>query len=163
MKKIKSVYMAIVITLLTIIAGILLAKAIPIEAEEPEQPGISKVKSAKAFPAAEATGEYIPNVQEQIIMKCREYGIPHDIPLAIAKLETGHFTSAAFIAYNNVGGMSINEVPIQYESLEHGVEAFVKNLAENYFSQGLDTAEKIGGKYCPANENWAAIVNQLME
>ena len=101
-------------------------------------------------------------VEEQIELKCDEYDIPSDIPLAIARLETGHFTSRAYKEGNNVGGMSIDEQPISYETLEEGVEAFVENLAENYFEEGLDTPEKIGKKYCPANEQWAEIVKELM-
>ena len=58
--------------------------------------------------------------------------------------------------------MSINEVPIYYESLEEGIEAFVKNLAENYFRQGLTTVDEIGEKYCPGNTEWASIVKELM-
>ena len=58
--------------------------------------------------------------------------------------------------------MSINEVPIYYESLEEGIEAFVRNLAENYFGQGLTTVDEIGEKYCPGNTEWASIVKELM-
>ena len=101
-------------------------------------------------------------VEEQIALKCDEYDIPSEIPLAIAKLETGHFTSRAYKEGNNVGGMSIDEVPLEYDSLDEGVDAFVSNLAENYFGQGLTTVDEIGEKYCPANKNWAEIVKELM-
>lgn len=101
--------------------------------------------------------------QEMIEQKCEEYGIDSAIPVAIARLETGHFKSKAFREGNNVGGMSINEVPMTFESLEEGVEAFVSNLAKNYYGKGLDTVEEIGAKYCPANkEHWAKTVKQLM-
>lgn len=103
-------------------------------------------------------------IEERIELKCHQYGIGPDIPLAIARLETGHFTSRAFKEDNNVGGLSINEVPMSFDTLEDGIEAFVQNLANNYFAQGLDTVEKIGAKYCPVNEeNWVEIVNQLLE
>ena len=102
------------------------------------------------------------SVEEQIEAKCKEYGIEADIPLAIARLETGHFTSRAYIEGNNVGGLSVNEVPMTFETLEDGVDAFVQNLANNYFAQGLDTVEEIGKKYCPVNEeHWVKTVNQL--
>lgn len=101
--------------------------------------------------------------QEMIVDACAEYGISHEIPMAIAKLETGHFTSKAFKEGNNVGGMSIDEVPISYGSIEEGVDAFVKNLAENYFGEGLNTPEKMGKKYCPINEaEWVQQVRGLM-
>lgn len=102
-------------------------------------------------------------IEEMIHEACIFYEIPYDICLAIARLETGWFTSEAYIYGNNPGGMSINEVPITYESIEEGVDAFVKNLAMNYFSIGLDTPEKIGPKYCPDNPDWDDIVVELME
>ena len=103
-------------------------------------------------------------IEERIELKCHQYGIEPYIPLAIARLETGHFTSRAFLDGNNVGGLSINEMPMSFDSLDAGIEAFVQNLAENYFAQGLNTVEEIGAKYCPVNEeNWVEIVNQLLE
>ena len=95
---------------------------------------------------------------------CREHDIEPDIPLAIARLETGNFTSAAFTECNNVGGMSVDQVPITYDSLEDGVDAFVGNLARNYFGKGYDDVEKISKKYCPVNaESWAEVVRTLMK
>lgn len=105
----------------------------------------------------------MPSVQEMIVLACREHGIEPDIPLAIARLETGNFTSAAFAECNNVGGLSISEVPITYKSLEDGVDAFVANLARNYFGKGIVTVEEISKKYCPSNaEAWAETVRELM-
>lgn len=111
--------------------------------------------------AAEEPAEE-PTVQEMIEAACEEYGIDHQLLLAIAKLETGHFTSAAYTEGNNVGGMSIDEVPMTFESLPEGVDAYVKNLTENYFEIGLDTPEEIGRKYCPVNPQWAETVRGLM-
>lgn len=126
---------------------------------------VNRVRLEQRFEAVEGVS---PNctgsVEGMIIIACEYYGVTSDIPLAIARLETGNFTSAAFAECNNVGGMSINEVPITYKSLEDGVDAFVANLAKNYFSIGFDTPEKISQKYCPINaEAWAEAVNQLMK
>lgn len=53
---------------------------------------------------------------------------------------------------------------MEFETLETGVEAFVSNLANNYFAQGLDTVEEIGKKYCPVNEeHWIKTVNELVK
>lgn len=102
-------------------------------------------------------------IDEKIVYKCEEYGIPSDIVLAIARLETGHFKSKAYTDYNNPGGMSIREVPIKYDTIEEGVEVFISNLANNYFGQGLTTPESIGKKYCPVNyDHWVSLVYQLM-
>lgn len=105
----------------------------------------------------------IGSVEEMIEVACDYYGVPSEIALAIAKLETGHFTSAAYTELNNVGGLSVDEVPLAYISLMDGVDAFVANLANNYFNKGLDTPEKIGAKYCPSNDEWAETVTALMK
>ena len=103
------------------------------------------------------------DVETMIIHACKDYMIPSDIALAIAKLETGHFSSRAYLEGNNVGGLSVNEEPLAFDSLEEGVDAFVSNLANNYYAEGLDTPEEIGKKYCPINEeHWVALVKELM-
>lgn len=112
--------------------------------------------------AEEASGKYVPSVQQMIIDSCHDYGIDSEIPLAIAELETGHFTSAAFREGNNVGGMSIGEEPIYYKSIEDGVDAFVRNLSENYYDKGLITVDQISRKYCPMNaEGWSDAVKEI--
>lgn len=101
-------------------------------------------------------------IEEKLAIACDIYGVPYDIILAIARLETGWFSSDAYIYGNNPGGMSVNEVPIAYSSLDEGVEAMVSNLAENYFGIGLTTPEEIGSKYCPINPDWPVVVRELM-
>lgn len=105
---------------------------------------------------------YFGSIESRIIEACNRYGIDSSIVLAIARLETGNFTSYAYLVGNNPGGMSVNEVPIIYSSIEQGVEAMVSNLANNYFAIGLTTPELIGQKYCPVNPNWANMVRSLM-
>lgn len=108
--------------------------------------------------------EAVLTAERMISITCQAHGIEPEIPLAIAKLETGHFTSDAFRDGNNVGGMSVNEIPFTYKNLKKGVEAFVLNLADNYFAQGLTTPEAIGKKYCPVNaEGWSRAVRKLMK
>lgn len=102
-------------------------------------------------------------IQEKIKVACEEYGIDYNITLAIARLETGHFTSDAYKYRNNPGGLSKNEVPMRFETIEEGVDRFVKNLKVGYFDRGLDTVREIGKKYCPVNPNWANLVEQIME
>lgn len=101
--------------------------------------------------------------QEMIEESCEKYGVDPDLAVAIARLETGHFTSYAFTILNNVGGLSDNEVPRTYSTIDEGVDRFVSNLARNYFAKGLTTPEEISGKYCPGNaESWAEQVRALM-
>lgn len=101
-------------------------------------------------------------IESKIVEACNRYGIDSSVVLGIARLETGNFTSYAYLVGNNPGGMSVNEVPIIYGSIEEGVEAMVSNLAHNYFAIGLTTPELIGQKYCPVNPNWAYLVRNLM-
>lgn len=101
-------------------------------------------------------------IESKIVEACNRYGIDSSVVLGIARLETGNFTSYAYLVGNNPGGMSVNEVPIIYASIEEGVEAMVSNLAHNYFAIGLTTPELIGQKYCPVNPNWAHLVRSLM-
>lgn len=101
-------------------------------------------------------------IESKIVEACNRYGIDSSVVLGIARLETGNFTSYAYLVGNNPGGMSVNEVPIIYGSIEEGVEAMVSNLAHNYFAIGLTTPELIGQKYCPVNPNWANMVRSLI-
>ena len=71
------------------------------------------------------------------------------ISVAIARWETGNYTSSAFLNKHNVGGMMGTKGLIQYSSLDEGITKFLNNLKTNYFAIGLDTIEKIQPKYCP--------------
>lgn len=102
------------------------------------------------------------SIEELIQNSCERYGVPYDLTLAIARLETGWFRSYAYVYKNNPGGLSVNEVPIAFDSIEEGVDAFVGNLSRNYFAVGLDTPELIGQKYCPVNPEWSVMVRKLM-
>lgn len=112
---------------------------------------------------AEKKEEPMLNIEDRIVFACKKYDIPWEIPLAIARLETGWFKSNAYINGNNPGGMSRNEKPIKYDTIEEGVEAFISNLANNYFAIGLDTPEEIGKKYCPVNPEWASLIRKMMK
>ena len=102
-------------------------------------------------------------IEFKIYKACEKYHVPFSIVLAIARLETGWFTSDAYLYRNNPGGLSRNEVPLSFSSKDVGVDRFVKNLKDNYFDEGLDTPYEIGQKYCPVNPDWANMVSRLME
>lgn len=101
-------------------------------------------------------------IEDKIELACNQYGVSFDIALAIARLETGNFTSHAYKYKNNPGGLSINEKPMTFSTIEEGVDAFVGNLSKNYIQKGLTTVEAIGKKYCPSNPKWAKLVRSLM-
>lgn len=118
---------------------------------------VSEVETIKYEPV-----EAEKSVEELIFDACFEYGVSYDICLAIARLETGWFTSDAFIYNNNPGGMMYRGSVMSFDSVKSGVESFVSNLAENYFYIGLDTPESIGPKYCPGSQHWIDQVRSLM-
>ena len=112
--------------------------------------------------AAEPAEETEPlSVSEMIAAEANNAGVDPELALAVAKLETAHFTSDAYVSGNNVGGLSDNEVPRSYATLDEGVNAFIGCLKE-YFDAGLTTPEEIGRYYCPVNSSWAEVVNELM-
>lgn len=146
----------------TIAVGMLVILAMGMgDAPEPEAVTaftvIEEVKEIEEEPVKELT------VQDQIIMACEEAGVNPEIAVAIARVETGHFASKAFTKLHNVGGLSVNEEPIAYESLEEGIAAFVNCLAW-YQEDGLVTVEEIGKRWCPDNyEAWVSLVKKIME
>ena len=100
--------------------------------------------------------------EELIIRESEAAGIDPKVAVAISRLETGHWTSYAYVYCNNVGGLSDNEVPRSYPTVEDGVKAFVDCLV-SYWEKGLTTPELMESTYCPlANGEWAANVRALM-
>ena len=122
------------------------------------------IEEVKEEPVKENTvKEKELTVQDQIVMACEEAGVNPEIAVAISRVETGHFASKAFTRLHNVGGLSVNEEPIAYESLEEGIAAFVDCLAW-YKEDGLCTVEEIGKRWCPDNyEAWVSLVKKIME
>lgn len=102
------------------------------------------------------------SMEEKIKIACNIYGADYDITLAIGRYETGWWKSYACTIKNNPGGMSRNEVPIYYDTIDEGIDAWVQNLANNYFAMGLDTPEKIAEKYCPNNSEYASYLRKMM-
>lgn len=112
-----------------------------------EEPKVEVKEEVKQEPVC-TFGE----VSCKIYDKAKEMGLNEEhsrIVVAIAKWETGNYTSNAFKNKNNVGGMMCSGELIKYNSLDEGINAFVKNLKNNYFDIGLDTIDKIQPKYCP--------------
>ena len=102
------------------------------------------------------------SMEEKIRIACDIYGADYNITLAIGRYETGWLSSYACTVKNNPGGMSRNEVPIYYDTIDEGIDAWVQNLANNYFAIGLDTPEKIAEKYCPNNSGYASYLRKMM-
>ena len=101
--------------------------------------------------------------EELIIRESEAAGIDPKVAVAISRLETGHWTSYAYVYCNNVGGLSDNEVPRSYATVEDGVKAFVECLV-SYWEKGLTTPELIEPVYNPlSNGEWSRAVRSLMK
>ena len=112
---------------------------------------------------------YLDEVSCKIKKVADRYEIDWMVAVAIAKHETGNFTSNAFTNLNNVGGMMYwngsKSVLKSFNSLDEGIEAYVYNLKTYYYDMGLDTIEAIQKKYAPIgaandpqnlNSNWVS-------
>lgn len=74
---------------------------------------------------------------------------------AIAKHETNHGKSSAYVDRNNPGGMmdpkTGSTVLFTYPDIETGYDKMASNLDRNYIQDGRRTIATIGPKYCPIN------------
>lgn len=93
---------------------------------------------------------------------CMVYDVDSNLAIAIARLETGHYTSEVFTECNNFGGMLGSKGFMKFRNSMEGCEAFVGMLKYGYIDQGLDTPEKMQPKYCPVNPQWSTLVRRLM-
>lgn len=99
-----------------------------------------------------------------------QYNVDPYLSLAIVLHETGCYSgkcSGLTSQCNNVGGMKgSNECGTtgyaKFKSLEKGIEAFYKNLSQNYYQKGLTTPEKIGKKYAES-QTWASRIKYYIQ
>ena len=91
-----------------------------------------------------------------------EEGVPTALAVAISRLETGNFTSDAFLYSHNFGGLTGAQGIMSFASEEAGLDAFVACLAW-YNQQGMTTPQKMASVYCPSNGSWASQVEEIME
>ncbi len=85
-----------------------------------------------------------------------EKGVDPVVAASIILVETGcKWTCSSLVRNaNNVGGMKASSGRYaSFATLEAGLEAFINNLANNYYAKGLTTPEAINTKYA-ANPNW---------
>ena len=104
-----------------------------------------------------------------IATKCIELGIDPYVATAIILHETGCGSRCSNLARScyNVGGQKgapgCNGGSYKrFNSLEEGITGFVNNLYKNYYSQGLDTVEKIAPRYAEGS-SWPAKINSFVE
>jgi len=98
-----------------------------------------------------------------------EYGVDPYLAVAISLHETGCNRDCSVLVKkcNNVGGQKGspkcgNGSYKRYDTLEKGIEGFIKNIAKNYYAYGLNTPELMQKKYA-ASASWAAKVNRYID
>lgn len=133
---------------------------------------VLNMKSPSAKPGKVTTELIIVNIDYQpfeintyddmIEYWCMVYEVDSNLATAIARLETGHYTSEVFTECNNFGGMIGSKGFMEFRNSMEGCEAFVGMLKYGYIDQGLDTPEKMQPKYCPVNPQWSTLVRSLM-
>ena len=98
-----------------------------------------------------------------------KYGVDPYLAEAIVLHETGcsQGTCSSLVKQcNNVGGMKGSKhcgssSYAKFKTLNSGIEAFFKNLSNNYYKKGLKTPETIGKKYAES-KTWASRVRYYM-
>ena len=108
-------------------------------------------------------------MSNEIAAAAKNMGFTEDqikIAIGISRAETGNFTSDLSLNNYNYGGMRGNGGWQSFATKEQGINAFLSNLKENYFNQGLNTVSSIQPKYAPSSENdpneWINLVNGCM-
>lgn len=102
------------------------------------------------------------NYDNMIYQAAKDVDVDPYLAIAISRLETGHYTSTAFIEGNNFGGITIRGEVASFDSLASGLDRYVSLLGW-YSRNGMTTAETMQSTYCPPNENWDEIVNEIYE
>lgn len=99
-----------------------------------------------------------------------KYEVDPYVALAIVLHETGCASgkcSTLVSKCNNIGGMRGNRSCGSsgygsFKSLNTGIDAFFKNLSDNYYKKGLNTIEKIGKKYAES-KTWASRIHYYVQ
>lgn len=94
-----------------------------------------------------------------------EKGVDPVVAASIILVETGCKWACSSLVRNanNVGGMKASSGKYaKFETIDAGLEAFINNLANNYYAKGLTTPEAINTKYA-ANPNWHGDVYYYVE
>ena len=104
--------------------------------------------------------------EEMFDIAAEVYRIDPVMLYAIARHETGNFTSRLFKEDNNPGGIKDFDSAsgwASYDSEFEGIMEMARLIRRGYYNYGLDTPEEIGAKYCPDGTDWAGAIRRLMK
>lgn len=114
--------------------------------------------------------EQYDEITYKIKKTAEQYDIDWKLAVAIARHETGNYTSELFKEKNNIGGIYVNGEFKKFETLNDGIDYFVRLLKNYYIQKGLDTPEKIQPVYAPIgakndphnlNSHWTSNVKSI--
>lgn len=104
--------------------------------------------------------------EEMFDVAAEVYRVDPVMLYAIARHETGNFTSRLFVENNNPGGIKDFDSAsgwASYGSEFEGIMEMARLIRRGYYNYGLDTPEEIGAKYCPDGTGWAGAIRRLMK
>lgn len=104
--------------------------------------------------------------EEMFDVAAEVYRVDPVLLYAIARHETGNFTSRLFVKNNNPGGIKDSNSAsgwASYDSEFEGIMEMARLIRRGYYNYGLDTPEEIGAKYCPDGTDWAGAIRRLMK
>lgn len=104
--------------------------------------------------------------EEMFDVAAEVYRVDPTMLYAIARHETGNFTSRLFVENNNPGGIKDFDSAsgwASYGSEFEGIMEMARLIRRGYYNYGLDTPEEIGAKYCPDGTDWAGAIRRLMK
>ena len=104
--------------------------------------------------------------EEMFDVAAEVYRVDPVMLYAIARHETGNFTSRLFVENNNPGGIKDFDSAsgwASYGSEFEGIMEMARLIRRGYYNYGLDTPEEIGAKYCPDGTDWAGAIRRLMQ
>lgn len=104
--------------------------------------------------------------EEMFDVAAEVYRVDPVMLYAIARHETGNFTSKLFVENNNPGGIKDFDSTsgwASYGSEFEGIMEMARLIRRGYYNYGLDTPEEIGAKYCPDGTDWAGAIRRLMK
>ncbi len=112
---------------------------------------------------------YLMNTGYFFAKNTKDTGMNPYLSVSIVLLETGckWKCSSLTIRCNNIGGLKGGNSCdggsyTKYETLDEGINGYLNIIYNNYYLQGLDTAEKMASKYA-ASPEWSNKVNSYIE
>ena len=104
------------------------------------------------------------DIRQMFEIAAKAYDMDFKMVYAIARLETGNFTSSLFIENNNPGGIKNKDLNgwAYFDTQFEGILEMTRLLRYGYIDKGLTTLEAIGSVYCPGSDSWVIQVREII-